>query len=41
MARVGRLEGDKLDRALAVTREAVLRAIGKRPFPVQIMGRWR
>ncbi len=37
-ARIGRLEDDKLDRALAVTREAVLRAIGKRPFKVQIMG---
>src|SRR5688500_825593 len=37
-ARIGRLEDDRLDRALAVTREAVLRAIGKRPFPVQIMG---
>ena len=37
-ARIGKLEGEKLDRALAVTREAVLRAIGKRPFPVQIMG---
>src|SRR5688500_1583973 len=37
-ARLGRLEGDLLDRALAVTREGCLRAIGKRPFPVQIMG---
>ena len=37
-ARLGRLEDDRLDRALGITREAVLRAIGKRPFPVQIMG---
>src|SRR3989440_1033011 len=37
-ARVGHLEDEKLDRALALTREAVLRAIGKRPFLVQIMG---
>jgi preprotein translocase subunit SecA len=37
-ARCGRLEGPLLDRAMAVTREGVLRAIGKRPFPVQIMG---
>src|SRR6476620_6376012 len=39
-ARVGNLEDDeaKLDRALAITREAVVRAVGKRPFPVQIMG---
>src|SRR5687767_8860500 len=37
-ARIGRLENERLDRALAITREAVVRAIGKRPFPVQIMG---
>src|SRR5437763_623211 len=37
-ARVGRLEGERLDRALAITREGVLRAVAKRPFPVQIMG---
>jgi preprotein translocase subunit SecA len=37
-ARLGRLEGPLLDRALAVTREGVLRAVGKRPYPVQIMG---
>ena len=37
-ARVGNLEADMEDRALAITREAVVRAIGKRPFPVQIMG---
>src|SRR5207249_120691 len=37
-ARVGRLDDEKLDRAMAITREAVLRAIGKRPFKVQIMG---
>src|SRR5688500_9278772 len=37
-ARLGRLEGELLDRALAVTREAVVRAVGKRPFLVQLMG---
>jgi preprotein translocase subunit SecA len=37
-ARLGRLEGEVLDRAVAICREGVVRAIGKRPFPVQIMG---
>ncbi|HYO10056.1 MAG TPA: hypothetical protein VER17_13890, partial [Tepidisphaeraceae bacterium] len=37
-ARLGRLQGEKLDRAVAVAREGVLRAIGKRPYPVQVMG---
>ena len=37
-ARLGRLEGPLLDRAMAVTREGVVRAISKRPFPVQLMG---
>src|SRR3954447_25270589 len=37
-ARLGRLVDEKLDRAMAVTREAVVRAIGKRPYPVQLMG---
>src|SRR5687768_5342576 len=37
-ARLGRLEGPLLDRAMAVTREAVVRAISKRPFPCQLMG---
>src|SRR5687767_7729454 len=37
-ARLGRLFKDQtlLDRALAVTREGVVRAVSKRPFPVQI-----
>jgi preprotein translocase subunit SecA len=37
-ARLGRLEGPVMDRAFAIAREAVVRSIGKRPFPVQIMG---
>src|SRR5829696_9867874 len=39
-ARVGRLMKHEalLDRAIAVTREGVVRAISKRPFPVQLMG---
>ena len=36
LARLGRLEGQALDRALALAREAALRAVGLRPFPVQI-----
>jgi preprotein translocase subunit SecA len=36
--RVGELEGPLLERAVAITREAVVRAVGKRPFPVQLMG---
>src|SRR5439155_9375511 len=36
--RVGELEGPLLERAMAVTREAVVRALGKRPFKVQLMG---
>ena len=38
LARLERLEGPHLDRALAIIREGTLRAIGKRPYPVQIMG---
>jgi preprotein translocase subunit SecA len=38
LARLGRLEGEPLDRAVALAREAALRAIGLRPFIVQIMG---
>jgi preprotein translocase subunit SecA len=38
LARLGRLEGAALDRAMAIAREAALRAIGLRPFPVQIAG---
>jgi preprotein translocase subunit SecA len=37
-ARLGRLQGAPLERALAVAREAALRAIGLRPFVVQLMG---
>ena len=35
---LGHLVSVEFDINVAVTREAVLRAIGKRPFPVQIMG---
>jgi preprotein translocase subunit SecA len=38
LARLNRLEGEPLERGLALTREAAWRAIGKRPFPVQLMG---
>jgi preprotein translocase subunit SecA len=38
LARLNRLKGEHLDRAMAIAREAVWRAIAKRPFPVQIMG---
>jgi preprotein translocase subunit SecA len=38
LARLDRLEGPMLDRAMAIVREGCLRAIGKRPYPVQIMG---
>ncbi|MDB5305105.1 MAG: secA [Phycisphaerales bacterium] len=38
LARVNRLVGPALDRAMAIVREAALRAIGLRPFPVQLMG---
>jgi preprotein translocase subunit SecA len=37
-ARLGRLEGQTLDRAMAVAREAAVRALGLRPFMVQIAG---
>src|SRR5690606_31265070 len=37
-ARCGRLEGQALDRAVALAREATVRSIGKRPYPVQLMG---
>jgi preprotein translocase subunit SecA len=36
--RLGKLEGDKLDYAIALVREAAVRTLGKRPFPVQLMG---
>ncbi len=38
LARLGRLEGDALSRAYAVVREASVRSLGKRPYPVQIIG---
>jgi preprotein translocase subunit SecA len=38
LARLGRLEGPALDRAMAITREASVRSIGLRPFGVQIAG---
>jgi preprotein translocase subunit SecA len=38
LARLNRLEDEALDRGLALVREAAWRAIGKRPFPVQLMG---
>ncbi|HEX4793060.1 MAG TPA: hypothetical protein VH370_04670 [Humisphaera sp.] len=38
LARVNRLIGPLHDRAFALIREAALRALGLRPFPVQIMG---
>jgi len=38
LARLNRLKGEHMDRALAIAREACLRAVGMRPFPVQIMG---
>jgi preprotein translocase subunit SecA len=38
LGRLGRLTGAALDRAMAVAREAAFRALGLRPFPVQIMG---
>ena len=38
MARVNRLEAPALERGLALAREAALRAVGMRPFAVQLMG---
>ncbi len=38
LAQLNRLEGDVLERGLALTREAAWRSLGKRPFPVQLMG---
>lgn len=37
-ARLGRMEGEVLDRGLALARQACWRSLGKRPYPVQIMG---
>src|SRR5262245_53069653 len=38
LARLSRLEDDALDRGMALAREAAVRSVGKRPFPVQLMG---
>src|SRR3712207_8158528 len=38
LARIGKLKGEALDRAMAVVREGAWRAIQMRPYPVQIMG---
>jgi preprotein translocase subunit SecA len=38
LGRVGKLKGDPLDYAFALAREAAWRAVGKRPYPVQLMG---
>ncbi len=38
LARLNKLTGDAMDKALAVAREASVRSIGLRPFPVQLMG---
>jgi len=38
LARRDKLKGPALDKALALAREACLRSVGMRPFPVQIMG---
>src|SRR5437763_6631206 len=38
LARLGRLKGDALDRAVAIVREGALRATGLRPYAVQLMG---
>ncbi len=38
LARIHKLKGPALDRAMALVREGAFRASGMRPFPVQIMG---
>ncbi|HSU65962.1 MAG TPA: hypothetical protein VLJ39_03770 [Tepidisphaeraceae bacterium] len=38
LARLDRLEGSALERGLALAREAAVRSLGLRPFPVQLMG---
>ena len=38
LARLNRLKDKALDRGMAVVREGCFRAIGKRPYPVQVMG---
>ncbi len=36
--RIGKLKDERLDYAFALAREAAWRTVGKRPYPVQIMG---
>ena len=38
LGRLGKLKGDALDYAFGLAREAAWRAVGKRPYPVQLMG---
>src|SRR3954451_1827609 len=38
LARLNKLKGPALDRAMAIVREGAVRAIGLRPYPVQLMG---
>src|SRR5687767_1148999 len=38
LARLDRLEGEAEDHGMALVREAAWRAVGMRPFPVQLMG---
>src|SRR5687768_5852126 len=38
LARLNRLKGPALDRAMAIVREGALRAIGLRPYGVQLVG---
>jgi preprotein translocase subunit SecA len=38
LARLGRLKGASLEKAMALAREAALRSVGMRPFPCQIVG---
>jgi preprotein translocase subunit SecA len=38
LARLNKLNGPALDRAMAIVREGAVRAIGLRPYPVQLMG---
>jgi preprotein translocase subunit SecA len=38
LARLDRLTGEELERGLALAREAAVRTVGMRPFPVQLMG---
>jgi preprotein translocase subunit SecA len=38
LARLDRLKGEPLDRAMALAREAAVRTLGLRPFPCQLMG---